>query len=330
MTATLVEKLIAGDRRSLARLITLLERGDEAVPQVMEDVHPHTGRAYCIGVTGPPGAGKSTLVDGLAHLIRQEQQQVGVLAVDPTSPLTGGAVLGDRIRMQRHYLDDQVFIRSLATRGNPGGLSRVTKGAVKLLDAFGSDTIIVETVGVGQSEVEVMGVVDTVVVVLVPESGDSIQAMKAGLLEVADVFVINKADRPGAQKFASEVRTMLNMAETRPWWRPPILLTQAHNGEGVQELYDSIRKHRQALEESSRLTEKRSERRRAEFLKALEDGFQTRIHNMLAGETEVAAFLRQVEEGQVDPQAAALRVLHNGVLLRSWLASLDQKPNSER
>jgi LAO/AO transport system kinase len=286
--------MISGDRRSLARLITLLERGDETIFQVLEDIHPHTGQAYSIGVTGPPGAGKSTILDGLIYLIRQENQKVGVLAVDPTSPLTGGAVLGDRIRMQRHYLDEDVFIRSLATRGNSGGLSRITLGAVKLLDAYGVDTVIVETVGVGQTEVEVMGVVDTVVVVLVPESGDAIQAMKAGLLEVADIFVINKADRPGAQRLASEVRTMLNMAESRPWWRPPILLTQAYTGEGLDELLESIRTHRRSLEDSSRLLQKRVHRRRSEF----------------------------------DPQAAALKVLRDGSLLRSLLDLLDKRPNA--
>jgi len=320
--------MISGDRRSLARLITLLERGDETIFQVLEDIHPHTGQAYSIGVTGPPGAGKSTILDGLIYLIRQENQKVGVLAVDPTSPLTGGAVLGDRIRMQRHYLDEDVFIRSLATRGNSGGLSRITLGAVKLLDAYGVDTVIVETVGVGQTEVEVMGVVDTVVVVLVPESGDAIQAMKAGLLEVADIFVINKADRPGAQRLASEVRTMLNMAESRPWWRPPILLTQAYTGEGLDELLESIRTHRRSLEDSSRLLQKRVHRRRSEFLRILEEGLRLEIDSAVSGETEVANYLQQVERGLFDPQAAALKVLRDGSLLRSLLDLLDKRPNA--
>jgi len=318
---SLVEKLLAGDRRSLARLITLVEKGDPSLPGVMDRLHPHTGRAYTIGITGPPGAGKSTLVDHLIHLMRQEKLRVGILAVDPSSPLTGGAVLGDRIRMQRHYLDEGVFIRSLATRGTAGGLSRATGDAVKLLDAFGADNVIVETVGVGQTEVEVMRLADTVVVLLTPESGDAIQTMKAGLLEVADVFVINKADRAGAQALASDLQTNMNLAETRPWWRPPILLTQAREGQGVQEVYDAVREHRQAQEQSSRLAEKRRRRRRDEFLKALEEGFQARIHRMLAEKTEVAALLREVEDGQRDPQAAALQTLSNGALLRTWLAA---------
>lgn len=292
--------------------------------QVLQDIHSHTGNAYSIGVTGPPGAGKSTILDGITHLMRQEAQKVGVLAVDPTSPLTGGAVLGDRIRMQRHYLDEDVFIRSLGTRGSSGGLSRITLGAVKLLDAYGVDTVIVETVGVGQTEVEVMGVVDTVVVVLVPESGDAIQAMKAGLLEVADIFVINKADRPGAQQLASEVRTMLNMAESRPWWRPPILLTQAYTGDGLSELLEAIHTHQRSLEDSSRLLEKRIGRRRSEFLRVLEEGLRVEIANALSGETEVAQYLQKVERGLFDPQVAALTVLRDGSLLRSLLNSLDR------
>jgi LAO/AO transport system kinase len=227
--------------------------------------------------------------------------------------------------MQRHYLDEGVFIRSLATRGSAGGLSRATGDAVKLLDAFGADTVIVETVGVGQTEVQIMRLADTVVVLLTPESGDAIQTMKAGLLEVADVFVINKADRAGAQTLASELQTMMNLAETRPWWRPPILLSQAREGQGVQEVYDAVRKHREALEQSSRLAEKRRRRRRDEFLRALEEGFQARIHRMLAEKTEVADLLREVEEGRRDPQAAALQTLSNGAVLRTWLAALDRE-----
>ncbi|MBI4640630.1 MAG: methylmalonyl Co-A mutase-associated GTPase MeaB, partial [Candidatus Tectomicrobia bacterium] len=217
----LVERMISGDERALARLISLAENDAEELPDLISRLFPYTGRGYCIGVTGPPGAGKSTIVDKLTQWIRQRGETVGILAVDPTSPFTGGAVLGDRIRMQQHYLDKGVFIRSMASRGSQGGLAKAARNAIKLLDASGKDFIIVETVGVGQTELDIMRVADTVMVVLVPEAGDAIQTMKAGLMEIADIFVVNKADREGADAIRNDLITMLHLSPRYDWWDVP-------------------------------------------------------------------------------------------------------------
>ena len=247
MVSQLVEEATAGDRRALARLFTLLERDDDTLAAIVRATHAHAGRAYTVGITGPPGAGKSTLVDGLVRASRDEGLSVGVLAVDPTSPFSGGAVLGDRIRMQQHFLDRGVFIRSLATKGAHGGLSRVAWAAQRLLDACGRDVVYVETVGVGQTELEVMRVADTVVVTLVPEAGDAVQAMKAGLMEIADVFVVNKTDRSGADRMVSALRSMIEIGERRPDWMPPVIASQAHRRLGIEELHDAIARHRESL-----------------------------------------------------------------------------------
>lgn len=323
MTLQLVEQMRAGDRWALARLITLIERGGEEAVHALEAVHPFTGKAYVVGITGSPGSGKSTLVDGLTALYRAQGVQVGILAVDPTSPFSGGAFLGDRIRMQQHYLDQGVFIRSMATRGGLGGLPRMTKSAIRVLDGAGMDVILVETVGVGQTEVEVLGVVDTVVVVLVPEAGDAIQTLKAGLLEIADIYVVNKADREGAGRLATELDAMLNLAERSSWWRPPVLQTQAHKGEGVDVLFQEIGRHRATLEQSSRLKEKRRERQHREFLKAIEEEVGSLLHRLVQQDGQLAAVMKQVELGQKDPYVAATYLLSSGSLLRQWLAELE-------
>ncbi len=238
----LVRRLLDGDRLALARLITRVENRMPDVPEIMRAIHDRTGRAYVLGITGPPGAGKSTLVDRVTSLLRAEQAPVGVIAVDPSSPFTGGAVLGDRIRMQAHTLDPDVFIRSMATRGSLGGLSRATGDVIKLMDAFGFPWIIIETVGVGQTELDIIRQADTTVVTLVPESGDSIQAMKAGLMEVADIFVVNKADRDGAHALMAELRFSVHLHYTSGAgpkdvdWEVPVLAAQAVHDVGIAAL----------------------------------------------------------------------------------------------
>ena len=228
------QRLLAGDQRILSRLISLLERGDPRAADVLKAIDSRTGRAYTVGITGPPGAGKSTIVDRLTELLRGQGLTVGIVGVDPSSPFSGGALLGDRVRMQRHYLDSGVFIRSVATRGHSGGLSRIVKGIVRLLDAAGTDIILVETVGVGQTELGIVGVADTILLTLMPESGDAIQALKAGVMEVADVFLVNKADREGADHMAAAINGMVQMVDTHSGWTPPVVLTTARSGQGIE------------------------------------------------------------------------------------------------
>ena len=328
VVSQLIEKLLRGDRRALARLLTLLEKDAETTASIMRAIYPRVGSAYVIGVTGPPGAGKSTIVDGLIQVMRGLQATVGVLAVDPTSPFSGGAVLGDRIRLQRHYLDTGVFIRSVATRGAHGGLSPVASAAVKLLDAFGNDVVIVEPVGVGQTELDIIRVADTVVVVLVPEAGDGVQAMKAGLLEIADVVVVNKSDRQGADRLAAAVRATLRLNDYKARWRPPVLLTQAHKGEGIQALYDTILEHRNALEATSDLERRRGLRHRQEFARALEEAIQARIRGLMSQDGALGALAARVEYGEVDPYSAAAQALEDDRVFSQLAQALQGQPDT--
>ena len=305
----LVPRLLSGDQRALSRVISLLERGDPAAVRVMREIDPHTGTAYTIGITGPPGAGKSTIADRLIELLRQRDVIVGVVAVDPTSPFGGGAILGDRIRMQRHYLDPGVFIRSVATRGQTGGLSRVVKGLVRLLDAAGMGVILVETVGVGQTELGIIDVADTVLVTLMPESGDAVQTLKAGVMEIADIFLVNKADRQGAGQMAAAITAMLQLGPPQADWQPPVLLTRGDVGEGIAEVWTKIQEHRQFLEASSELEQRREKRRQQEFLDAVEEELGRRLRALVDRDPDLIAILTQVGQKNAEPYSAAMEFL---------------------
>ena len=318
-----IRRLFEGDQRALSKLISLIERQDPRGVEVMAEVYPHTGKAYCVGVTGPPGVGKSTIVDSLAEVLRGEGFSVGILAVDPTSPYSGGAFLGDRIRMRRHYLDSGVFIRSMATREGPGGLPRIVRGAVRLLDASGKDVVLLETVGVGQTELGVMGTADTVVVALMPETGDSIQTLKAGLMEIADIFVVNKADQEGADQMMVAITSMLKM-DTKPGpgdWPPPVLATQANNNVGVQELFGSIQRHREHLEQTSQLESRRGERRGDEFLETIEEELGRRMKRRIKEDAKLGTVLQAVKRGEMEPYSAAVQLLDGDLHPFEGLAS---------
>ena len=306
--AALLDSARAGDRRSLARLLTLVERGGAGAQAVGAAAHPRSGGAYTVGITGAPGAGKSTLTSALVRSIRRRDETVAVLAIDPSSPFTGGAILGDRIRMGDHNLDSGVFIRSMATRGHLGGLSLATPQAVRTLDAAGFPTVLVETVGVGQVEVEIVGAADTTVVVVNPGWGDAVQANKAGLMEIADVFVINKSDRPGAGDTRRDLEQMLDLTSTHLDWRPPVLDTVAVDGTGVDELLTAIGDHRAHIEASGELAERRSRRRRQELTHIVAERLLARARAVSDGDDFEAA-LGTIADGSVDPWAAADRLL---------------------
>ncbi len=321
----LVEQMLGSDQLALARLITLVEREASETPQIIKSIYPHTGKSYVVGVTGPPGGGKSTLIDRLTAVLRRKGLTVGIVAVDPTSPFSGGAMLGDRIRMQQHYLDSGVFIRSMATRGSQGGLPRTVRGVIKLLDAAGKDIILVETVGVGQTELDIMEAVDTIVVVLVPEAGDTIQTLKAGLMEIGDVFVVNKADRGGAENLVAELEAMLHQNLKQTWWEVPALTAQAANDIGIEELYERIESHHQALQQMGKLDLKRCEQRKKELTNMIGTKITSKFSELINEGGEFTRYLEIVERGELDPYSVWEEIIYDRVLLRTWMRRLEEE-----
>ena len=303
MKLDLAQGILDKSRLALSKAITAVENEYEEAVEVMCKLYPHTGNAYVIGITGPPGAGKSTLTDKLAKEYRSRGKTVGIVAIDPTSPYSGGAILGDRIRMVELSMDEGVFIRSMATRGSLGGLSQKTADAVKLMDAFGMDIVIVETVGVGQSEVDIVKTADTTMVVLVPGLGDDIQAIKAGILEIGDLFTINKADREGVDRLNIEIEMMLELNPKSVAWRPPINRTIASNNEGVAQVVDSIEEHAKYMRESKELQERRAGRIRTEVFAMIDDRINRHIAKTVINTPEFDQTVVKLQNRETNPYA---------------------------
>jgi LAO/AO transport system kinase len=304
----LIEGVRAGESRALARAISLVENGDPLAYPLVRELYPQTGAAFVVGVTGPPGVGKSSLVGALVALLRTGGGRgIGVVSVDPSSPFSRGALLGDRIRLADHFTDPGVFIRSMGTRGHPGGLAETTLQAVLLLDAAGKDVVFVETVGAGQSEVEVTGIADTVLLVLMPGSGDSVQALKAGIMEIPDVIAINKADHPTAKTMLSEVRSIVRLAE--PDLRPPIVLTDALRGDGVPELWELLEGHRRTLEQDGGLEERRRRNLAREVFAVASSRAKSHLEEAVEDDPELQRLLAQVQARELDPLTAVREIM---------------------
>jgi LAO/AO transport system kinase len=306
--ADLAEPLLAGDKRALARAISLVEDDDPEGWALVREVYPKTGKAAVVGFTGPPGVGKSTLIGRLVKLARERDRDVAVLSIDPSSPFTQGALLGDRIRLTEHFLDPGVFIRSMASRGSLGGLSEATLQAALLMDASGKDDVYLETVGVGQAEVDIIDHADTVVLALMPGSGDSIQALKAGVMEIPDVIVVNKADHPLTDTMVREIRGVLSLGP-KASWRVPIVRTQASTGDGVEELAERIAEHREHIAAEGTLEERRRRNLRNEVMELATVRLRRRLEESVRGDESLQALLDEVVARRLDPATAAQRLL---------------------
>jgi LAO/AO transport system kinase len=306
---SLAERLVEGDKRALARAITLIESDDPAGWELVREVYPRTGRARIIGFTGPPGVGKSTLIGALTRELREAKREVAVLSIDPSSPFTRGALLGDRIRLSDHFLDPGVFIRSMASRGALGGLSEAALQVALVMDAAGKDDVLIETVGVGQAEIDIVDHADTIVLALMPGSGDSIQALKAGVMEIPDIIVVNKSDHPMTETMVREVKSVLALAESQDGWQVPILRTEASRGEGVGELAVRIDEHRAHIESEGTLDRRRARNLRNEVLGIASSRMRRRLEESVADDPDIARLLEEVVKRRLDPASAAGELL---------------------
>ncbi|HZP24636.1 MAG TPA: methylmalonyl Co-A mutase-associated GTPase MeaB [Terriglobales bacterium] len=304
-----VQRIRNGDTRALSRAISAVEDHTPESTALLKELFPHTGNAVLLGFTGSPGAGKSTLVDQVARIYRREGKTVGIVAVDPTSPFSGGAILGDRIRMSSHHADSGIFIRSMATRGSLGGLASTTADVATVLDASGRDVVMIETVGVGQDEVDIVRLADVTIVVLVPGMGDDVQTIKAGIMEIADIFIINKADRDGAERVEREIRALQSLAMRKDNWTPPIVKTVASNGTGIEEVVAAIENYRTFLEKNDRARDRRIENWRGRIAEMLRDALFQRVLSYYLSESEAARYAAEVADHRRDPYSLVEKIV---------------------